>query len=158
MPIYDISLPITTSLVTWPDDPPITLHRTLDMTRGDVATVTQLHAAVHVDAPAHFVAGGAGVDTLPLDVLIGPALVVDTPDVDALTADVFASLPIPGGTERLLLHTRNSERMTDDPTTFDEAFVAITPDGARWLVEHGVRLIGIDYLSIAPFAAPIPTH
>ncbi len=80
MPIYDISLPISESLVTWPGDPPVRLTQVSHLERGDNATVTRLdmgaHTGTHVDAPCHFVLGGDGVDTLDLNVLVGPALVV----------------------------------------------------------------------------------
>ena len=81
MPIYDISLTLSPSLVVWPGDPPVTLTQPASMERGDMFNLTRMdisaHTGTHVDAPAHFVAGGAGVDSLDLDVLIGPALVVD---------------------------------------------------------------------------------
>jgi len=84
--------------------------------------------------------------------------VVEALDVDALTADVLASLPIPPGTERLLFKTRSSELWNHAEDGFVEDFVAVTGDGAQWLVDRGVRLVGIDYLSIAPFTAPVPCH
>jgi arylformamidase len=111
-----------------------------------------------VDAPAHFIQGGAGVDTLDLNALVGLALVAEARDANALTADVLAELAIPLGTERVLFRTRNSSLWARGAQEFDEDFVAITEDGARWLVERGIRLVGIDYLSVAPFNASIPTH
>jgi arylformamidase len=116
------------------------------------------HTGTHVDAPAHFVQGGAGVDTLDLNALVGLALVTEARDADALTADVLAELAIPLGTERVLFRTRNSNLWARGAQAFDEDFVAITEDGARWLVERGIRLVGVDYLSVAPFSASIPTH
>jgi arylformamidase len=132
------------------------------MDRGDGFSITRLdigaHVGTHVDAPAHFVRGGAGVDQLSLEVLIGPAVVVDARKVDALTADALDSLPIPAGAQRILFRTRNSDLWRSAQHTFDENFVAVTADGATWLVERGVRLVGIDYLSVAPFADSAPTH
>jgi arylformamidase len=163
MPIYDVSLPISESLVVWPSDPPIRITQPYHLDRGDSATVTRLdmgaHTGTHVDAPAHFIPGGSGVDGIDLHVLVGPALVVHAPEADALSADVLAALQIPPGTERVLFRTRNSERWARNfAREFAEDFVAIPDDGARWLVAHGARLVGIDYLSVGPFGATAPTH
>ncbi len=162
MPIYDISLTLSPSLVVWPGDPPVNLTQPVSMERGDMFTLTRMdisaHTGTHVDAPAHFVAGGAGVDSLDLNTLIGPALVVDARAARELSASVLESLAMPAGTQRVLFRTRNSELWRGPHTVFDEDFVAITADGASWLVEHGVRLVGVDYLSVAPFAESAPTH
>lgn len=162
MPIHDITLTITPSLPVWPGDPPVHLTQPAHLARGDAYTLTRLdisaHTGTHLDAPAHFIADGAGVDALDLNVLIGPALVVDTGDVDALTAEVLASLPIPPGAQRILFKTRSSELWSRPGAGFVEEFVALTGDGAQWLVDRGVRLAGIDYLSVGPFSDPVPCH
>ncbi len=99
------------------------------MERGDSFSLTRMdisaHTGTHVDAPAHFVAGGSGVDSLDLDVLIGPALVVDARSASVLSAAVLESLAIPAGTQRVLFRTRNSELWRRPHTVFDEDFVAI---------------------------------
>ena len=113
MTIYDISLPISGSLIVWPNDPGVKITQTAHLDRGDRATVSQLdmgaHAGTHVDAPCHFVPGGSSVDTLDLNVLMGPALVVHVLEADALSVDVLERLRIPPGTERVLFRTRNSD-------------------------------------------------
>jgi arylformamidase len=160
--IYDISVPISESLVVWPGDPPVRITQPNHLDRGDVATVTRLemsaHFGTHVDAPVHFVRGGAGVEALDLGALVGLALVAEARDVDALTADVLAELAIPLGAERVLFRTRNSDLWARGERAFCEDFVAITEDGARWLIERGIRLVGVDYLSVGPFDSPVPTH
>jgi arylformamidase len=162
MPIYDISLTISESLITWPSDPGVKITQSSHLDKGDIATVTRLdmgaHTGTHVDAPCHFIPGGSGVDALDLNVLVGPALVVQALETDALSADVLRKLAIPSGTERVLFHTRNSDRWARGEREFDEDFAAITEDGAHWLVEQGVRLVGVDYLSVGPFDEPVPTH
>jgi arylformamidase len=162
MTIYDISLAISESLVVWPGDPPVRITQPRHIDRGDRATVSRLemsaHTGTHVDAPAHFVQGGAGVDALDLGALVGLALVAEARDLDALTADVLAELAIPLGTERVLFRTRNSNLWAQGECEFHEDFVAITEDGARWLIERGIRLVGVDYLSVGPFSALVPTH
>ncbi len=160
--IHDISLPISESLIVWPGDPGVKITQTSNLDKGDVMTVSRLdmsaHTGTHVDAPRHFFPGGSSVDTLDLNVLVGPALVVHAPAADALSADVLERLAIPPGTERVLFRTRNSNRWARGEREFDENFVAITEDGAHWLVEHGVRLVGIDDLSVGPFDEPMSTH
>jgi arylformamidase len=162
MAIYDISLCISESLVVWPGDPAIRITHPAHLDRGDGLTLSRLdmgaHTGTHVDAPAHFVQGGDGIDRLDLDVLVGPALVVHALEADALSAEVMEALDIPPGTERVLFRTRNSELWSQGEAEFNKGFVAIPQDGAHWLVERGVRLVGVDYLSIGPFDDPVPTH
>jgi len=162
MIIHDISLPISDSLIVWPGDPPVRIVQTQHLDRGDRCTVSRLemgaHTGTHVDAPAHFIEGGAGIDQLDLDVLVGPAHVVWTQDANALSAEVLDSLEIPPETKRLLFRTCNSSRHQRGETEFALDFVAATDCGARWLVQRGVRLVGIDYLSISPFHDPVPAH
>jgi arylformamidase len=160
--IHDISLSISESLIVWPGDPGVKITQTSRLDKGDLMTVSRLdmgaHTGTHVDAPCHFFPGGSSVDTLDLNVLVGPALVVHALEADALSADVLERLAIPPGTERVLFRTRNSDRWSRSEPEFDENFVAITEDGAHWLVERGVRLVGIDDLSVGPFDGPMATH
>ena len=162
--IYDISVPISESLVVWPGDITVRMEQSSHLARGDAATVTHLemsaHTGTHVDAPAHFILGGDDVASLALDVLIGPALVAAYSGDGHITAADLAAMSIPAGTTRVLFHTKNSESWENKATaaTFQKDFIGITEDGARWLVEHGIRLVGIDYLSAAPFTASVPTH
>lgn len=159
--IIDISAPIHPGMHVWPGDPPVAIERTSSMADGAHDNVSRLdlgaHAGTHVDAPVHFIADAAGVDRVPLDALVGPAVVVDATAVDRhLDAGVLGGLEIPEGTERVLLKTPNSELWASD--RFEAGFLGVTDDGARWLVERGVRLVGIDYLSIAPYGDSVSTH
>jgi arylformamidase len=160
--IYDVTLTISNELPIWPGDPAVKLYRVLDMARGDSYTVSRLecgvHTGTHIDAPAHFIAGGAGAHAIDLDVLVGPCQVVQVRGVDVITAETLDSLAIPAGTTRLLFKTRNSEFWARGEKTFQTDFVAIDQSGAAWIVAHGIQLVGIDYLSIAPFEASSPTH
>ncbi len=162
MIVHDITLAITPTLPVWPGDPPVHLTQPAHLDRGDEFTLTRLdisaHTGTHLDAPAHFIAQGATVETLDLNVLIGPCRVVEVVTPGHVTADVLATLAIPAGTTRLLLKTRNSRLWEQAEQDFCEDFVAIAADGAQWLVDHGVQLVGVDYLSVAPFDDPAPTH
>lgn len=163
MTIYDISLPISPDLPVWPGDPAVVLEKTASMDAGDDANVSLIkagvHVGTHVDAPHHFLNDGRTVENLSLDILTGSAFVLHlADDVDMITADILDAAPIPPLTQRLLLRTRNSDLWTSDSRIFHRDFVAIQTDGAEWLVDHGIQLIGVDYLSVAPFADSVPTH
>ena len=155
MRIHDVSLTISPELVTWPGDPRVTLERASSLGRGDVANVSRLaagvHTGTHVDAPVHFIDGAPGVDVMPLDRLIGPCLVVeaDPPGVELRPED----LPSTPHT-RILFKTRNSDRWANPQRTFDERFVAVGLALAEQLVRERKLLVGVDYLSVEPYAAP----
>ncbi|HLF01733.1 MAG TPA: cyclase family protein [Anaerolineales bacterium] len=162
MKIHDLSLPIFPGMVVWPDSLQVAFNRSADMERGDAVTVSELslgaHTGTHLDAPLHFVRGGAGVDSLSLTDLCGPATVRHALAAPALTAAVFDSLNVSAGTKRLIIRTRNSELWAGDVREFKTDYVAVTPDGAQWLVDHGIKVIGVDYLSVAIYADPITPH
>ncbi len=162
MKIYDVTLPVSPASVMWPGDPPPQFMLRSSIEQGDNSTVTQLsmsaHTGTHVDAPRHFVAAADGVDKLDLNALLGPVLVVDTGVANVITSGVLDALSIPPATERVLFKTSNSELWAFGEQTFYKSFVAIVQDGARWLVDRGVKLVGIDYLSVAPFGDTRPTH
>jgi arylformamidase len=163
MKIYDISLPISPDMVVWLQTQPVALYRVSDQANGAPATVSSLHVEVHtgthIDAPLHFLQGGKTIETVSLDILCGEALVCAAPAVDVISADVLEGLGIPQNTERLLLRTRNSELWKQSySAAFRFDYVGIDPSGAQWLVQRGVKAVGIDYLSIASYADLKPTH
>jgi arylformamidase len=163
MKIHDISLLLSPQLPTWPGDPPMILERFSKIEEGAFANISRLvmgvHTGTHIDAPYHFFAEGGKVESVPLDLLIGPAVVLQLPDdVKNITAEVLKKAVIPAGCRRLLLKTANSQIWARGETDFQRDFVALNKDGADALIERGVQLIGIDYLSIASFDQPGPTH
>lgn len=164
MRIHDITLTITPNLPVWPGDPPIYLERVAKIEAGDNANVSQLgmsaHAGTHLDAPYHFLADSpVTVEQLDLKVLTGPAVVLELGnEVNRVTADVLKNARIPPRTRRLLLKTRNSQLWHHLDAGFQTDFTALDPDAAAYLVRRGVRLIGIDYLSVAPYHESRPTH
>lgn len=162
MRTYDITLTITPDLVVWPEDPPIALDRVSKMEDGEDANVTRInmsaHTGTHVDAPYHFIKDGDTVDQIPIRMLTGRAYVVHFPDADVITAAMLEKSPIPPRTKRILIRTRNSEHWSKPHKTFDENYVAVAPDAADYLVQKGVKLIGVDYLSVAPYKDLVTTH
>ncbi len=153
MKIHDISVPLSAFLPVYPGDPSVELKRLTDVARGDEYTLTTVqmtvHAGTHVDAPLHFIPGGAAASALDLGVLMGPARVVEMTLVERSigAADLMAA-NVPEGSTRLLFKTKNSRLW--ERGGFQPDFVGFSPEGARWLVERGVRLVGIDYVSIDP--------
>lgn len=162
MHIYDISLTISPKLPVWPGDPPIDIERVSNIAAGDDANVSRVnmgvHSGTHVDAPLHFIAEGDPVDQLDLKTLTGRAYVLDLTDIDLIDAQALKEAEIPARTRRILFKTRNSDFWSQGETRFQENFVAISADGAQFLVDRGVRLIGVDYLSVAPYDDGTPTH
>jgi len=161
MEIIDVSVPVRPGMVVYEGDPPVWLERVADVAAGDLATVSRIdmgvHTGTHVDAPAHLLDGAPGADALPLDALLGEAVVVDAEGLEGdLDAAAIAALRIPPGAARVLFRTRNGRLWERD--RFEPAYVGLTGDGAQALVDAGVRLVGIDYLSIATAADPLPAH
>jgi arylformamidase len=163
MTIYDISLTISPNLPTWPGDPGLELEKFESMDNGAHANVTKIcssvHLGTHVDAPHHFLNDGRTVESLPLEVLTGPCYVTQLPDgIEAITSEVLDRTEITTEMKRVLFGTRNSHLWARGESKFQTDFVAITEDGAEWLVEHGIQLVGVDYLSVAPYGDSVPTH
>lgn len=149
----DVSVPLRTGMVHWPDNPPVSIERMLDIERGDVATVSKLlmgaHTGTHMDAPIHFFRGGKGIDTMPLSATIGRARVIEIEDPESIKPEELRLYQIQQG-ERILFKTRNSARcwQTND---FVEDFVYISQEAARYLAAQQVQTIGVDYLSVGGF-------
>lgn len=164
MHIYDVSLPITGNLPTWPGDPKIIIDRFSKIEDGANANVTQIsmtvHVGTHVDAPFHFLGGDTPtVEQLSLHLLTGRAYVLELPgEIDLIDAAALENARIPPRTRRLLIKTRNSALWADLEHDFRRDFVAISADGAQFLVDHGIKLVGVDYLSVAPFGSSTQTH
>jgi len=163
MSIHDVSLTVSASMPVWPGDPAIQLERVLSIDKGDVANVSRLdcgvHTGTHVDAPNHFMNDKRTVENLSLDILTGRCYVLRLDDqVAAITAAVLEAAPLPAGLTRLLFRTRNSALWAQGIHEFKSDFVAVEPDAAEWLVRNGIRLVGVDYLSVAPSDDGRPTH
>lgn len=160
---YDISVPISSNLPIWPDTQPIEFQRTLDLDQGDIANDTTIcmsvHTGTHVDASLHFVSSGRSVDELPLETLIGPATVIDVGEIEVITAIFLEGLELPNNLKRILFKTKNSRLWNSiNSNTFETNFVALSFDAAEWLVNQGIILVGIDYLSIQRFYDGPETH
>jgi arylformamidase len=162
-PWTDISVPLHPGIATFPGDPTYNIALAISIAAGQVADVTRIdmgaHTGTHLDAPSHFIEGAPASESIPLEAGVGPAWVVDATGIEGtIGAAELAGLDIPADETRLLFRTRNSTGDLWGAAGFSEAFIGLGSDAAKLLVERGVRLVGIDYLSIAPFGNPVPTH
>jgi arylformamidase len=144
--VFDVSVPIRPGMPIWPGDPELELGLAAAIADGEEANVTRLalgaHTGTHVDAPSHFLDGAGGVESLPLDALVGPCVVVAAADVDGEVPPEA----VPAGAERVLFKTRNGT-LWERPG-FAEDSVCLSAAAAEEVVRRGVRLVGIDYLTI----------
>lgn len=166
MKIIDISVTLEPGIPIWPNNPGFELARVNDIGAGASSNVSRLamgcHTATHVDAPVHFIPGGPGVETLPLERLTGQATVyaIDLvkDDEGNVTAAALERAGVRSGSERILLKTWNSSLWKQGPHEFRADFAGITADGAQWIVDHNIGLVGVDYLSVGPKGKGRPTH
>lgn len=162
MHTYDITLPLSPDLPLWPGDTLYEIERVQKMSEGANANVSSFrmsaHMGTHVDAPDHFLNNGKTVEHLSLNILNGRAYVLHLPDVNLITASILEHAEIPPRTRRILFKTRNSDYWAQQLKEFQTDFVALSADAAQYLVDRGVKLVGIDYLSIAPYHQGLLTH
>lgn len=157
--IYDVTATIRSPMPTWPGDPAFERVLTHSIAGGDSADVSVIrmgsHTGTHIDAPSHFLAGAPTVDELPIDVLVGKAAVFEFGVETQITRADLEVLNL-DGRERVLFKTRNSSLWKSDDFTPD--FVYIATDAAEYLVDRGVKLVGIDYLSIGEYKSGAQVH
>jgi arylformamidase len=151
--IYDLSVPIKTGGLVYPGNPEISVELQQAVAKGASANVSLIrfgsHTGTHADASRHFFDDGQPVDQIPLERLIGPAILIAFPDdVRSVTAENLKSRKLEGQ-KRVLIRTRNSALLSQQQFVPDYTFLA--PDGAQYLVDIGVELVGVDYLSIEQF-------
>lgn len=161
--LIDVTIPFSDDLPVWPGDPAIELRPLARIETGGSSNVTQIvcptHCGTHVDPPRHFIADGATMSDVPLERWVGPCQVIELdPSIARIEPQHLIASDFELGTERLLLKTANSEKWNHQPRVFETDYAALTPDAARWVVEHGVKLIGIDYFSIELFDGDGATH
>ena len=159
MKIYDISLSLSPECIRWVTSQPMELIGRKRMSRGDTNNSSSIHASAHagthVDAPFHFVPDGITIEALPLDIFVGPARVCAVESGTHITAADVAQAGIQGET-RVLFRTRNSALLRKG--VYDPSFAAFSVDGAKALVDLGVGLVGLDYMSAAHADEQVPVH
>jgi len=152
--IYDISLPLSRDLITWPGDPSLKLSEASSISAGDISNVTRLdmgvHTGTHIDAPYHFIHDGGTTESIPLQTLIGICLVIELTIQSEIQIADLKGHDI-RRYKRVLLKTPNSVLWENGVKDFNSNFIALSLEAANYMVESGVSLIGIDYLSIESF-------
>jgi len=154
MRIIDISLDISNDTASFPGDPKVEVKRIFDIKKGDIATVSKLslssHTATHIDAPAHFIKDGLTVDKLPLEHLVGKVKVFEVPEENEITRSFLEKKHIEKE-KAIFFKTKNSQYIRLNK--FYEKYVSLSLDAADYLIEKGVKVVGIDYLSIEEFGS-----
>src|SRR4051812_5338104 len=160
MKLIDVSVPLDASLASYPNNLPFSLEAVKRLSRGDSSNVSALHmsahSGTHVDAPRHFYDEGSATEALPLEMLVGKARVIELRPRGGITADDLAAVDLSEDV-RALIKTQNS-RLWGDPD-FHKDYVGVTESGAKYLVDHGIKVVGVDYLSVEVFKTPgAPAH
>ena len=159
---YDVSLPLNKEIRTMPELRPETgqpnpqrnnsrVYRFFDVNKGDPVTMSRLeidsHDGTHIDAPLHFIPGGMTIDKMPIETTNGPCRVIEIKDEKDITVKELEPYKIKAG-ERILFKTKNSPQVYNVPT-FEGVWVALTPESAEYLVTKKIRMVGLDYLTVA---------
>lgn len=152
MILYDVTLTISDTLITWPSDPPVTINKVSMISKGDACNVSELklgsHCGTHVDAPSHFEENGLTIDKIPLDCFMGKATVFEIKNRKEIGLQDIKSLGIKN-TERVIFKTINSTYWK--LPAFKKDFVYLTKEAAHYLADCKVKLVGVDYLSIEKY-------
>lgn len=158
--IIDISMPLNRGMVNWPGSIEFSVKWTNQIQYEDPVNnssiIMDTHCGTHLDAPLHHIDGSKSIDNIPLEILIGPVYVIDVQGSPLITRKIVEQLDIPSDAKRILFKTDNSR--SQNRRTFDENYVAISADAAEWIVNCGISLVGIDYLSIQRYNSSDQTH
>jgi arylformamidase len=160
MRLIDVTVPLDAQLPTYPHNTPFTLEPIKRIARGDSSNVSTLHmsahSGTHVDAPRHFFDDGAGTEALPLELLVGRTRVIEVSSRAGIAAEDLDDIDFSDDI-RVLIKTHNSH-LWGSPE-FEIGYVGVTESGARRLVERGIKVVGVDYLSVEQFRKPgAPAH
>ncbi len=158
----DISMNVEDGMLHWPSDPEISIIHYSRIKKGDPANNSKItcgtHTGTHIDAPHHFIDSGPGIDRLRLEDMIGPCRVLGVPrDVSIISKEFLTPFDIKKG-DRLLFKTRNSEWINAGDRNFHKDYVYVEQEAAKYLVEKGVILVGVDYLSVEGYHIGHETH
>jgi len=158
----DVSIPISSDLPVWPGDPTPQVTWLSQIIRGEGINLSKiemsLHSGTHIDAPSHFIEGGLSIDEIPLDLLIAEVQVINIPKELKIIKESFLNALNYEIPDKIFFKTNNSFMHYLHNKSFVKDYVGIDPAGAKWLVDHKVKVVGIDYLSVAPYWDAAETH
>jgi arylformamidase len=160
MKLIDVTVPLDSALATYPNNTPFSIEAIKRIARGDSSNVSTLHMSAHtgthVDAPRHFFDGGGGTEALPLEMLIGRTRVIEVTSRASIAAGDLSGIDLSEDV-RLLIKTHNS-RLWSSPD-FHTDYIGVTESGAKHLIDRGIKVLGVDYLSVEQFRKPgAPAH
>ncbi len=160
MKLIDVTVPLDANLPTYPGNTAFSLDATKRIARGDSSNVSTIHLSVHsgthVDAPRHFFDAAPGTEGLPLEMLLGRVRVIEVTSRKGIGPGELSESDLSEDV-RVLIKTHNS-RLWGSPD-FHPEYVGVTESGAKYLVEHGIKVVGVDYLSVEEFKKPgAPAH
>lgn len=162
MKIIDISISVNNGTPLWPNAPKLRLKKIYSLKGGDIANDTKIemsvHTGTHIDAPLHFIFNGASADQLSLNTLVGPVFVAYLPRIKKITAEDLEKLDLPKKVNRILFRTSNSLFWNKNISKFRKNYVGLTKNAALWLSRRNMKLVGVDYLSVAKFDEIISVH
>ena len=158
----DISVLLHAGVPSWPGSTGFRISRTRAFAHGDAVNVSQIdmdvHCGTHVEAPLHFLDEGTPLGSLPLSIFVGRAHVLHLPLARHIGPSELMAANVPSDAERLLFRTRNSDLWAGNVDDFRSDYVALTLDGAQWIAQRGIRLVGVDYLSVQRYQDDPETH
>jgi arylformamidase len=160
MKLIDVSVPLDANLPNYPGNTPFSLEAIKRIARGDSSNVSSVHMSVHagthVDAPRHFIDQASGVDALPLEMLVGRARVIEVTSRKGIGPDDLSATDLSEDL-RVLIKTANSRLW--GASEFHPEYIGMTEAGARYVIDHGIKVLGVDYLSVEEFKKPgAPAH
>ncbi|MDO9546270.1 MAG: cyclase family protein [Pelolinea sp.] len=163
MKIIDITIPLSERTPVWEGDKGISITRVAKIEKGSDFNVSRIelgvHTGTHIDGPFHLLEGGNTVDQIPLGSLVGKVQVVEIPsEITVINEKCLKDLEIDPQIDRILFKTSNSCYWETDPYGFNKEFVALNTDGAQYIADLGVRLIGVDYFSVSSYDDLIAPH
>lgn len=157
----DITYPISTKLPKWPGSIGLTVTQQMQMpqqTNNLTSIAIDCHLGTHLDAPLHFIQNGKAIHELDLEKCIGEAYLAEIYGKASIGYEDLEQANIPATCKRLLLKTDNQQYWQQGLNTFQQDFASVDLSGVQWIIEKGIVLVGIDYLSIQRFNDSIAVH
>jgi arylformamidase len=148
----DVTIPMRPGMTPWPGDPIFEFEPVARIAEGHTCNLSRIsmctHTGTHLDAPWHFDDNGLKIHEIDQSLFFGEALLVDALDENEVSMETLGPSPLP---ERIVVRTRSSEFSDEPGAPFRTDFVGISAEAARRVVNEGTRLVGVDYLSVAPY-------
>ena len=158
---YDLSASISEELVTFPGDPQYKTENISSLEKGSQFHLSEIHlgnhTGTHIDFPSHVIKGGKTSNDFPIESLISHGLIIEVPSNESsITKDFIKKQPILAN-DFVFLKTSNSKLSKN--AKFTKNYVYIEPEAAVELLKKGVKIVGIDYISVDKYESEdLPVH